>query len=55
MAIVGGGLLSVIQRHIADLGGLQISYIVPLIAYAYVGFYGLIGHRIGRNLKEKAA
>jgi len=53
MAIVGGALLPPLQGHIADLGGLQISYIVPLIAYSYVGFYGLIGHRIGRNLKAK--
>ncbi len=49
MAIFGGALLPPLQGHIADLGGLQISYIVPLIAYAYVGFYGLKGHRIGRG------
>ncbi len=49
MAIFGGALLPPLQGHIADLGGLQISYIVPLIAYSYVGFYGLIGHRVGRN------
>ena len=49
MAILGGALLPPIQGHIADLGGLRISYIVPLIAYAYVGFYGLIGHRVGRG------
>ena len=55
MAILGGALLPPLQGHIADLGGLQISYIVPLIAYSYVGFYGLIGHRIGRNRKETIA
>lgn len=49
MAIFGGAVLPPLQGHIADLGGLQISYIVPLIAYSYVGFYGLIGHRIGRK------
>jgi MFS transporter, FHS family, L-fucose permease len=49
MAILGGAILPPIQGHIADLGGLRISYIVPLIAYAYVGFYGLIGHKIGRS------
>ena len=51
MAIFGGALLPPLQGHIADLGGLEISYIVPLIAYSYVGFYGLIGHRIGQNHK----
>ena len=49
MAILGGALLPPLQGHIADLGGLQISYIVPLVAYSYVGFYGLIGHKIGRK------
>ncbi|MDE3059307.1 MAG: sugar MFS transporter [Bacteroidota bacterium] len=54
MAIFGGAVLPPLQGHIADLGGLQISYIVPLIAYAYVGFYGLKGHRIGRQLSVVA-
>ena len=49
MAILGGAILPPLQGHIADLGGLGISYIVPLIAYSYVGFYGLIGHKIGRK------
>ena len=55
MAIVGGALLPPLQGHIADLGGLGISYIVPLIAYSYVGFYGLFGHRIGQNRKLTAS
>ncbi len=49
MAILGGALLPVALGKIADLWSLQISFIVPLIAYAYVAFYGLLGHRIGRN------
>jgi FHS family L-fucose permease-like MFS transporter len=50
MAILGGAVLPPLQGKIADLtGNLQISFIVPLIAYAYVAFYGAIGHRIGRK------
>lgn len=49
MAILGGAILPPVQGWIADRHGLQASYFVPLIAYAYVAFYGLIGHRIGRN------
>jgi FHS family L-fucose permease-like MFS transporter len=56
MAVLGGALLPPLQGKIADLlikggneHGLQISYIVPLIAYAYVAFYGWMGHRIGRK------
>ncbi len=54
-AILGGAILPPLQGHIADLGGLQISYIVPLIAYAYVWFYGLKGHSVGRNRLPEAA
>jgi len=57
MAVLGGALLPPLQGKIADIlikggneHGLQISYIVPLLAYAYVAFYGWKGHRIGRHL-----
>jgi len=49
MAILGGALLPPLQGHIADLGGLQISYLVPLVAYGYVAFYGWKGHKIGHR------
>ena len=56
MAVLGGALLPPLQGKIADLlikggneHGLQISYIVPLIAYAYVAFYGWMGHRVGKK------
>lgn len=55
MAILGGAILPPLQGHIADLGGLQISYIIPLIAYSYVGFYGLKGHEIGKNRRTAMA
>jgi MFS transporter, FHS family, L-fucose permease len=54
MAILGGALLPPLQGLIADTThNLQFSFIVPLVAYAYVAFYGWKGHRIGR--KEFAA
>jgi FHS family L-fucose permease-like MFS transporter len=50
MAILGGAILPPLQGLIADLTkNLQISFIVPLVAYAYVAFYGFKGHRIGRD------
>ena len=55
MAILGGALLPPLQGKIADLSGLRISYIVPMIAYGYVAFYGLIGHKIGRKNQVPAA
>jgi MFS transporter, FHS family, L-fucose permease len=49
MAILGAALLPPLQGYIADATkNLQISFIVPLLAYAYVGFYGAYGHKIGR-------
>jgi FHS family L-fucose permease-like MFS transporter len=49
MAVVGGAVLPPLMGKIADItGSLQFAFIIPLIAYAYVGFYGLIGHKIGR-------
>jgi FHS family L-fucose permease-like MFS transporter len=49
MAILGGAVLPPVMGKIADHWSRKASFIVPLIAYAYVAFYGLKGHRIGRN------
>ena len=43
MMVVGGGVLPLIQNYIADQAGYMISYIVPLIALAYLLFYALWG------------
>lgn len=49
MAVVGGAILPAVLGRVADMWNLQVSFIVPLIAYAYVAFYGWKGHRIGRD------
>jgi FHS family L-fucose permease-like MFS transporter len=43
MMVVGGGILPLIQNFIADNAGYMISYIVPLLALAYLCFYAVIG------------
>jgi len=48
MAVVGGAVLPPIMGKIADHWSRQSAFIVPLIAYAYVAFYGWKGHKIGR-------
>ncbi len=49
MAVLGGAVLPFVMGAIADLThNLQSAFIVPLIAYAYVAFYGWKGHKIGR-------
>ena len=44
-AIVGGALVPVVQGLLADTLGLQISFIVPLLCYLYIAFYGAIGSK----------
>jgi len=48
MAVVGGAILPTILGRVADVWNLQAAFIVPLIAYAYVAFYGIKGHKAGR-------
>ncbi len=49
MAILGGAILPPVQGAVADSFGMQFSYIVPALAFAYIAFYGLKGHRMGRE------
>ena len=45
MAILGGAVLPPLQGWVADTTkNLQISFVVPLVAYAYVTFYSAKGH-----------
>lgn len=45
MAIVGGAIIPPLQGMVGDLIGLQFSFIIPLICYAYIAFYGFIGSK----------
>jgi FHS family L-fucose permease-like MFS transporter len=49
MAILGGAVLPPLQGALADRLGIQVSFLVPALAFAYVAFYGLRGHRLGRD------
>lgn len=48
-AILGGAVIPPIQGKVADLFGVQSSFIVPVFAFAYIAFYGLYGYRAGRQ------
>ena len=41
MAIVGGAVITVLQRILANNIGIQQSFFRPVICYAYVAYYGL--------------
>ncbi len=55
MAVLGGAILPPMQGWIADRIGIQWSYIVPMLAFAYVAFYGLHGYKVGRTAKAPVA
>ena len=42
-AIVGGAIVPLVQAAVADSVGLQLSFIVPLVCYIYIGWYALRG------------
>ncbi|WP_276496394.1 sugar MFS transporter [Pontibacter litorisediminis] len=47
MAIVGGAIMPPLQGAVADLtGSLQISFLVPLVCYLYIMYYGFAGYKI---------
>lgn len=41
VGIVGGALLPVVQGFIADSSGIQNAFVLPILCYLYIGFYGL--------------
>ena len=45
MAIVGGAILPVIQGVIADNVGIHHAFVLPVICYLYILFYGLNGSK----------
>lgn len=45
MAIVGGAILPPIQSLIIDKGQVQLSFLVPLVCYVYIFYYGIAGYK----------
>jgi FHS family L-fucose permease-like MFS transporter len=43
LAIVGGAIIPLIQGAIADIVGVQLSFILPVLCYVYIVYYGLKG------------
>ncbi len=46
MMIVGGAIVPIIQGAVADQIGIQLSFVVPILCYAYLIFYGLKGYQV---------
>ena len=43
LAIVGGAVLPLLQGILADSLGIQLAFVVPLLCYVFIGYYGLVG------------
>ncbi|HET7359184.1 MAG TPA: sugar MFS transporter [Rhodanobacteraceae bacterium] len=46
MAIVGGAVVPWVQGHLADNIGVQHAFVLPLLCYGYIVYYGLRGSRV---------
>lgn len=46
VAIAGGAILPPLQGAIADSIGIQLAFVLPVICYLYIAFYGLFGSKI---------
>lgn len=45
LAIVGGAIVPLAQGFLADQVGVQMSFIIPLICYVYIAYYGMRGYQ----------
>ncbi|MFC0445010.1 sugar MFS transporter [Pseudidiomarina halophila] len=45
LAIVGGAIVPLIQGFLADRVGIQMAFIVPLVCYVYIAYYGMSGYK----------
>ncbi|WP_242112706.1 sugar MFS transporter [Luteimonas aquatica] len=54
MAIVGGAVIPLLQGWLADHIGIQHAFVLPLLCYAYIAWYGLRGSRLAGDLPAAA-
>ena len=46
MAIMGGAILPKLMGDLGDLHGMSIAFVVPLVCFAFVSFYGYVWPRL---------
>jgi FHS family L-fucose permease-like MFS transporter len=49
LAIVGGAILPLLQGFLADSTSVQFAFILPLICYLYIVFYGVKGSKVANE------
>ncbi len=45
LAIVGGAVLPVVMGGLADTIGIHLAFLMPVVCYVYIFYYGLKGHK----------
>ncbi|MDR6434447.1 sugar MFS transporter [Brucella pseudogrignonensis] len=45
LAIVGGAIIPLIQGALADSVGIHLAFLMPIICYIYIAYYGLVGSK----------
>jgi FHS family L-fucose permease-like MFS transporter len=43
-AIIGGAFIPLLQGFVADSVNLQISFVIPMVCYAFIAYYGFKGY-----------
>ena len=49
MAIVGGAVMPLFMGWLADQWGMRIGFLMPLICFAFVAFYGMVWQKLERK------
>jgi len=53
MSIVGGALLPPVLGYISDrFENIQLGYIVPMVCFAVIAYFGFAGHRVQKLINH---
>ena len=49
-AVVGGAVIPYLIGALADKTTIQTAFVIPMICYLYIAFYGFVGHKPKRTM-----
>lgn len=55
MAIVGGAICPPVMGYIADVSSMNLAFIIPLVCFAVVFYYGIFGYKINNHRVKQNA
>jgi len=54
MSIVGGAIMTPLMGYIADQGGMRIGFVIPLVCFAFIAFYGAVWQKLENKDSQQA-